>query len=225
MRTVLLPMLPLLLCVAAAPAAEPKFAAKYEKLAPPAAVAAPIRKLLGEQALVVRGGAGDAVMRVWFRSEIPIKANAEQVKNGLTYREIPETTLIGAIEFPKAFTDFRKQQIPAGTYTLRFAIQPDTGDHTGTAPHTEFCLMSPADKDRVAEPMEVKSLIEMSAEINEGKHPAVLLLFPNFTKDAGPTIVDKGGGVWVVTLRRPVNTGDEKATLGFGITVAGVTKQ
>jgi hypothetical protein len=164
-------------------------------------------------------------MRVWFRAAIPVKATADQLANGLTYREVPEGTLAGVIEFPKPFTDFRKQVIPAGAYTLRFAVQPDIGDHTGTAPHPEVCLMSPAEKDKTAEPMAVKALIELSSEVNEGKHPAVLLLFPNHGKDDGPKVVGKGDGVWVVNVRRAVAAGDAKTTLGFGVTVAGVWKQ
>jgi hypothetical protein len=206
-------------------AAEPKFAATYEKLDPPAAVAEPLRKLLAGEALVVRGENDEPVMRVWFRTEVPAQANADQIKNGLTYREIPEGTVVGAIEFPRPITDFRKQEIPAGAYTLRFAVQPDIGDHTGTAPHPEFCLMSPAEKDKSAEPMAVKKLIELSSEVNEGKHPAVLLLFPHHAKDDGPKVVDKGNGVWVVSVRRAVAAGETKTTLGFGITVAGVWKQ
>jgi hypothetical protein len=205
--------------------AAPMFAARYEKLDPPAAVAEPVRKLLAEEALVVRGESDEPVMRVWFRAEIPAQANADQVKNGLTYREIPEGTVVGAIEFPRTFTDFRKQEIPAGAYTLRFAVQPDIGDHTGTAPHPEFCLMSHAEKDRSAEPMELKKLIGLSSEVNEGKHPAVLLLFPNYAKDDGPKVVEKGNGVCVVNVRRPVTAAETKTTLGFGITVAGVWKQ
>lgn len=211
------------LAVSSAAAAEPAFAAKYEKTAPPARLAEPIRKLLDDAALVVRNG-DDVLMRVWFRPAIPVKATDEQVQNGLTYREIPEGTLVGAIEFPQDFTDFRRQEIPAGVYTLRFAVQPDIGDHTGTAPHPEFCLMSAAAKDRAVEPMEKKDLISLSSEVNDGKHPAVLLLFPNYAKDAGPKLADKGDGVWVVTTRRAVEAGGRKTSLGFAITVAGMWK-
>ena len=203
--------------------ADPAFAAKYEKVAPSAKLAEPIRKLLDDAALVVRYG-DDVVMRVWFRSAIPVKATDEQIQNGLTYREIPEGTLVGAIEFPQAFTDFRRQEIPAGVYTLRFAVQPDIGDHTGTAPNPEFCLMCDATKDRAAEPMEKKDLISLSSEINDGKHPAVLLLFPNYGKDAGPKLADKGDSVWVVNTRRAVEAGSRKTSLGFAITVAGMWK-
>jgi hypothetical protein len=203
---------------------EQPFTAKAEALDPPAALAAPVRALLAKDALVVRSG--DAVvMRVWFRDAIPVKATPEQFKNGITYREIPEGALVGAVEFPAAFTDFRKQEIAAGAYTLRFAVQPDIGDHTGTAPHPDFCLISAAADDKSAEPIDKKDLIEMSSKVNEGRHPAVLLMFPNFAKDDAPKVLSKGDGVWVATTRRAVTTGTEKATLGFALTVAGMWKQ
>jgi hypothetical protein len=205
-------------------AAEP-FTAKYETLEPPAVVADPVRKLLAGEALVVRTEKGDAVMHVWFRAAIPVKATDEQIKNGLTYREIPEGTLVGAIEFPQSFTDFRKQKIAKGAYTLRFAIQPDIGDHTGTTPHPEFCLMSAAEKDKSAEPMAKKDLIELSSEVNDGKHPSVLLLFPYYAREEGPRLLGKENGVWVAAVRRPVLAGETKASLGFAITVAGQWKQ
>jgi len=214
----------LCLVLIATAAADPTFTAKNESLDPPAAVAEPIRKLLGPDALVVRGEKDAVVMTVWFRAAIPVRATAEQVKNGLTYREIPEGALVGVVQFPHPFTDFRRQEIPAGVYTLRFAVQPDIGDHTGTAPHPDFCLLSPAAKDATATAVEKKALIEMSSAVNEGKHPAVLLLFPNAGPEAAPKIVEKGGGVWVATTRRAVDAGGAKATLGFGLTVAGTWK-
>jgi hypothetical protein len=205
-------------------AAEPAFTAKVERLEPPMKLAEPIRKLLDEQALIVRDGE-NTVMTIWFRSEIPIKATEEQVKNGLTYREIPEGMLVGALEFPKTFTDYRKQELPAGVYTLRFAVQPDIGDHTGTAPHPEFCLISPAGDDKSEEPIEKKKLIELSSKVNEGRHPAVLLLWPNNSKDSEVKVIDKGNGVLVATIKRPVVTDGSKAMLGFAVTVAGMRKE
>jgi hypothetical protein len=85
--------------------------------------------------------------------------------------------------------------------------------------------MSAAAKDKSAAAMAKKELIELSSEVNEGKHPAVLLLFPNFTKEAGPKVIGKDNGVWVVNVRRAVSAGDVKATLGFAVTVAGMWKQ
>jgi len=204
--------------------AEPNFSAKVEKVELPAKLAEPIRKLLDPEALVVREG--DAVvMRVWFRTEIPAKATEEQIKNGITYREIPEGTLVGAIEFPAKFTDFRKQELAAGVYTLRFAVQPDIGDHTGTSPHPDFCLLCPANQDKSDELIEKKKLIEVSSLVNEGRHPAVLLMWPNNGKDATVKVLAKGDGVLVATIKRGVVADGRKTTLGFAITVAGVWKQ
>ncbi|MFO0826047.1 MAG: hypothetical protein U0792_23510 [Gemmataceae bacterium] len=205
-------------------AEQPKFSAKVEKFEVPAKLAEPIRKLLDEQALVVRHG-DDVVMRVWFRTEIPAKATEEQIKNGLTYREIPEGTIVGAIEFPAKFTDFRKQELAAGVYTLRFAVQPDIGDHTGTSPHPDFCLLCQAEEDKSDEPIEKKKLIEISSKVNEGRHPAVLLMWPNNGKDASVKVMDKGNGVLVATTKRPVVADGGKTTLGFAVTVAGVRKE
>ena len=204
--------------------AEPKLSAKVEKVAPPDALAPAVRKLLDEQALVVRDGDAE-LLAVWFRTEIPAKATAEQIKNGLTYREIPEGALVGAIRFPEKFTDFRKQEIAAGVYTLRFMVQPDIGDHTGTAPHADFCLMCQAAKDKTPDDMEPKKVIEVSSLVNEGRHPAVLLLWPNNGKDMGVQIVKKDNGVQVATVRRALVADGAKATLGFAITVAGVRKE
>jgi hypothetical protein len=205
-------------------AAEPKFTAKIEKTELPNKLAEPVRKLLDERALVVREGER-VVMRIWFRAEIPVKATEEQIKNGLTYREIPEGTLVGVLEFPAQFTDYRKQALPAGIYTLRFAIQPDIGDHTGTSPNPEFCLICPADEDKTVEEIEKKKLIELSSKVNEGRHPAVLLLWPNNGKGEGAKVIDKGDGVLVATIQRPVAAGELKTKLGFAVTVAGVRKE
>jgi hypothetical protein len=205
-------------------AAEPRFTAKLEAVDVPEKLAEPIRKLLDPQALVVRDGES-VVMRIWFQREIPVRATEEQIKNGLTYSEIPEGTLVGALEFPRKFTDFRKQELAAGVYTLRFAVQPDIGDHTGTAPHPDFCLITAAEDDRAADEIEKKKLIELSSKVNEGRHPAVLLLWPNNGKDEGVKIVDKGAGVFVALVKRPVAAGEMKTRLGFGVTVAGVRKE
>lgn len=204
-------------------AEEPKYTAKVEKVAIPAALAEPIRKVLDEQALVVRNGETE-LMTVWFRTEIPAKATDEQVKNGLTYQEIPEGALVGAIRFPEKFTDFRKQELAAGVYTLRFAIQPDIGDHTGTSPQPNFCLLCPAKEDKTTADIEKKKLIEVSSLVNEGRHPAVLLMWPNNGKDATVKVVSKGEGVYVANIKRTLVTETQKTTLGFAITIAGIRK-
>jgi hypothetical protein len=203
-------------------AADDDFTVRTEKTAPPAELDDSVKEKLLDEALRVESK-GTLVCTIWFRKEIPIQATADQLKNGLTYSEIPKTTVVGAIELPQKWIDFRKQEIPKGVYTLRFVIQPQNGDHDGTAPHTEFCLLSPAHLDKKSETMEMKALIEMSATITGSTHPSVLLLFPNSKPADQAKIIDKGKGIWVVHVKGTVVVGEQKAPLGFGFTIAGHT--
>ena len=194
------------------------------KADPPAELTDAVRGALDPNAVTVSDPDGTGRLTVWFRSVVPAAATADQVRNGLTYREIPDGTLVGAVRFARPFTDFRKQDVPAGVYTLRFAVQPDTGDHMGTAPHPEFVLLVPAEKDTTADAVEQKTVVTWSSAITGGDHPAVMLLFPNFDAGAGPRLLDKGDGVLAVATRRPVEADGAKATLGFAIVVAGHSK-
>jgi hypothetical protein len=214
-----------LLCAGTLHGVDVKLTFKAEKVAPPAEIKEPIRVLLGDDAIRVQDEKGGTVCVLWFRKEIPSKATPEQVKNGITYREIAATTVVGAIQLPQKWTDFRKQEIPKGVYTLRMGIQPMDGDHMGTAPHNEFCLLCPADKDAKADPMEVKAMHELSSSAHGATHPAVLLLFPNSKPADEPNLLSKGGGIWVLQVKRPIVAGGMKTTLGFGMTVAGHTTE
>ncbi len=215
----------LLLLPSFAIADEGKLTVKQEKVAIPTELDKTISALLDEEAIQVKDGKGAIHCTIWLRKEIPAKAAPEQVKNGLTYREIPPSTLIGAIQLPQKWTDFRKQQIPAGIYTLRLGYQPTDSDHMGTAPHTEFCLLCPPGKDTSPALMEVKSLIDLSGEVHGSTHPAVLLLFPNPRPGAEPTLASKGDGIFVVNVKRTITAANEKTTLGFGLVVKGHRKE
>ena len=86
--------------------------------------------------------------------------------------------------------------------------------------------MCQSEKDQKAEPIEKKKLIEVSSLVNEGRHPAVLLMWPNNDKDATVKVVSKGEGVYVAQVKRAVVADDNrKTTLGFAVTVAGVRKE
>ncbi len=205
-------------------AEEGKYRTKSEKTAPPEELSAAVRAVLMPTCEVVSDVAGNAICEVWFRDELPGKGNADQLKNGLTYREIPETTIVAAVRFPKLFIDFRKQEIPAGTYTLRLAFQPDTGDHTGTAPHTEFGLLSPAAKDTDVAELEVKAMYKMSLGATGGDHPGVVLLYPYRGTEAEAIIADRGDSVRTLNVRRPIATDAGRSTIGVAITVSGHSK-
>jgi hypothetical protein len=196
---------------------------KVLKMAPPAELKKSIARELSDEVVQIADSQGNVWATFWFRKTIPSNAAPEQVKNGLTYREIAPTTLIGAVQFTKPWGDFRKQEIAPGVYTLRIAIQPMDGDHQGTAPTNDFCLLVPAANDEAPGLLEVKTLHELSANASGSTHPAVMLLFPNDKPDDTPKIISKPGKIVALNVKRPVDANGTPTQLGFSFVILGHT--
>ena len=197
------------------------FAIKRGDTPPPKEVQEPIRKLLSAQSIQLLDGKGALICELWFRKDLPVKATPTQVKNGLTYRELEESTVLGAVRYDRQSTDYRKQKIKPGVYTLRLGFQPMDGDHMGTAPNPEFCLLVPAKDDQKPDLIETMQLRELSAKAIGGSHPGVLLLYPTEKPEDTPKLVDKGMDTWVLTVKQPVTAEGMKAELGVGLTLIG----
>jgi len=203
-------------------AADDAYTVKTVDKTPPSQLRKPIRELLSQRCVQLLGAKGDVLAELWFRKDVPAQATEAQIKNGLTYHEVKETTLFGAVRLLNQITDYRKQKIIAGVYTLRLANQPMDGDHMGTAPYSEFLLMSPAAEDKKPDTMEPKALQEMSGKSTDG-HPGVLLLFPGSGATAEPKLEKKEENHWVLFFLQEVKIGDKKATLPIGLTLIGAS--
>jgi hypothetical protein len=207
----------------ALPARADKYSVKtVSDTAPPKEVQEPIRKLLDSRCVQLLDDKGGTLLELWFRKEMPVKATEAQVKNGLTYAEVPLSAVVGVVRVPKVTLDYRKQKVKPGVYTLRLALQPMDGDHMGTAPYNEFCLLCPADEDRKPDLLEAKALHELSGKTVEG-HPSVLVLFPGKGATAEPKLVDKGEGHWVLLFQLDAAAGPIKGKMDFGLTLVGVS--
>jgi hypothetical protein len=215
-----------LLAAGTVAAADPSYTLKAVSAEAPKELKDPIRQLLGNEALQVVDPKGAVYCEVWLRKELPAKATPQQVKNGLTYRELEETTVLGAIRFDQQGSDYRKQKIKPGVYTLRLGFQPSDGDHMGTAPFKEFALASPADQDTKPDLLEPKALQEMSAKsvVGNSSHPAVLLLFPNEKPGERAKLVKMESTHWVLNAKENVKAGDQKTAVGIGLTVVGASE-
>ena len=55
--------------------------------------------------------------------------------------------LVGVVRLKRKGADFRGQDIASGVYTLRYANQPEDGNHVGTFATRDFLLMVPAAAD------------------------------------------------------------------------------
>lgn len=197
-----------------------QYTLKEAKTALPAEVKDPIKSLIEEKSYQLLDNKNAMLCEVWFRKEIPGKATKQQVQNGLTYREIPETTLIGVIKVTDTLLEYRKQKIKPGIYTLRLGFQPQDGDHMGTSAHPEFLLAVPVAEDKGAATMEPKELHELSAKASGAAHPAVFMLFPEKAPDAAK-LLKKEENHWALAVKLNVVVDKEKTTLGFALTLIG----
>jgi hypothetical protein len=183
-----------------------------------------VRALLNTQAVQLYENE-ELVLELWFRREVPVEATATQFENGLTWGEVPSSTVLAGLHVVRETKDYRKQKLAPGFYTLRVARQPQSDDHNGTAPTTDFCLVCPAADDPKPDLLEVKPLRELSAKITGGDHPAPLLLLPGKGASATPKLVDPGEGHRVLLLELDARSGRTRGKLKVGLTLVGASAQ
>src|SRR4051812_18705374 len=163
----------LLVALWSASAGETKYQVKSATTPPPDELSAAMKKLLPASSIQLQDDSAKTVAEFWFRPETPVDATPEQVKNGLTYKEVPQTEVLGAVRFEQDWTDYRKQKVKAGVYTLRLGYQPADGDHQGSSEFQDFLVVTAAAKDTSPELVDPKEMIERSAKSISSGHPGV----------------------------------------------------
>jgi hypothetical protein len=159
------------LALLAAPAGDLSVEALKESA--PSAVAEPVRAVLSPTGLRVLDG-GKPFLDFWFRTALlTVEPRPEK---GVRYGTLRPGALVGVLRMHEGATDFRAQKVAAGIYTLRYAVQPDDGDHQEMTEARDFLLLSAAADDLSPETMEWKPLVKQSAKLNGKKHPGVMFL-------------------------------------------------
>jgi len=137
-----------------------------------------IREQLNAKGLQLTDGE-EPVFTFWFAEPWPLKAKPEKPEEALG--QIAETTLLGAVEVHKPQRDYRDDELYEGLYTMRFALQPEDGDHLGTADYRYFALLVPAEKEEGVDTFrkdERDDMVEASQEFTAVFHPLILSLRP-----------------------------------------------
>jgi hypothetical protein len=145
--------------------------------APPQEVSAAIRASLAPQGFrVVSDDA--ALMELWVRAEVSVDEGAS-APLGASFGKLPEGTLIAVVRLPATWSDYKKNPIPAGVYTLRYAIQPADGNHMGVSLYRDFLILIPAAEDTSVDTALDRDAWLVQSYAATGKpHPGVLGLFP-----------------------------------------------
>lgn len=182
-----------------------------------------IAKLLQTKSIGFMDAKGNMVARFWFRKTVPTKLKGAEANKKSGYRDIAESTILGVVEILSEWQDYRTQPLPKGVYTMRLGYQPQDGDHMGTAPHPEFCVLIAAKYDPKGEPMDTKGMVQRSAFSIKRSHPAVLLLFPAKSDNAAPKLEERPGEHVVLLVSTPTTSGGTitKGSLPMALTVVG----
>ena len=134
-----------------------------------------IQQLLAPKGYRVFPDANTPALEIWHRKEIP--ARPKSATSDAIYDRLAESTLVGVLRSDEPFQDYRGQSIPAGFYTLRYALMPNDGNHLGVAPSRDFLLLIPLTADPGPEKtLKFQDLVALSRQASGTKHPAPMSL-------------------------------------------------
>lgn len=159
---------------------------------------------------------GKPLLDLWLRSVVP---TAElRSGRGIRYGVLVPGSFLGAVQVADGAADFKGQKVPAGLYTLRYAVQPDDGDHQDVTESRDFLLLCDAGVDRTPESLDAETLQKLSSRINGRKHPAVLSLATGTGGNAPRVVAAKSPDRTLLEVDAPTSSGPP---LRLAIVVAG----
>lgn len=181
----------------------------------PRELAAPVATAIAPGGVKV--AVGGNTLTFWWVNRLLPSAKATAGKPPASWADVDEGSLVGAVKVERDFRDVRGRVIRAGTYTLRYGLQPKTSDHLGVSPHRDFLLLSPIAFDKDPEPRGHDGTIELSKETIGGSHPAVLSIDPPSATAAPLSIATTALGHKGIVFEVPTATG----TFRFGLVLIG----
>ena len=184
---------------------------------PPKEIDAAIQKLLQPKAIQPSDGG----FQFWLVKELPLQSKPAATAKAL--EAVKQATLLGVVSVAKAQRDYRDDEIAAGTYTMRFALQPQDGNHLGSAEFTYFAVLTPAKLDTKPDGItDYKSLVKASSKETSTDHPMILSLRPA-SSDTGesPALAEPAPEHKSVRVKVPATAGSEKTSIPFEIVYEG----
>ena len=151
----------------------------------PNEIAPELQALFQSQAVQVVQG-DKTVLELWLAKEVPLQSKPTSTVKALDV--VKPVSLLGAVVIPSARRDYRDDEVPAGTYTMRFALQPQDGNHSGSSEFGYFGVLVPAKLDTKPDAIkDYKELMKASSKETSTDHPMVLSLRP-VTSTEGPPL-------------------------------------
>lgn len=188
----------------------------------PKGLAPAIAKLVNPEGFRILGEDG-VLADLWLLKDLPVEADFKSSLSKL-YPFQPGQ-LVGALRIAEGaeYTDFRGQEMKAGTYTLRYGLQPMDGNHVGTSETSDFLLALPAAIDTNPKPVATKEeLAEHSAKAAGSTHPAIFsLVDPKRASRKAKLEFDDFTEHWILSFTGEGKEGDKSVRLKVRLVVVG----
>jgi hypothetical protein len=189
--------------------------------AAPKEISESIRGALQPKAIQLLQGDKPA-LEIWLRQEVPLKSKPAAVNEALSL--ISETALVGAVVVSdSSLRDYKDNEVPKGTYTARFELQPKDGDHLGTAEFDSFLVLTDAQNDKELNGLNTfKTLTKTSGKSTSSGHPIVVSLRPASAEGTVPRVSEPAAEHKAVRLKVPAKASSgEKIDLSFDLVYQG----
>lgn len=190
----------------------------------PAELDGSIRTLLKPEAIQLLED-GKPVLEFWFNEELPLQSKPSSPADGLT--AIKQTTLVGAALAHQARRDYKDNDLHPGVYSMRFALQPQDGNHLGSAEYPYFLALTPAKIDSKLDGIaDYKALVKASSKETSSDHPVILSLRPPTGSDGElPALTEPASEHKAIRLKIPAAApGSEKIPVIFDLVYEGKGK-
>jgi hypothetical protein len=184
--------------------------------APPTELSGPIRAVMatGGQSVDI----GGKTLEFWWVRGLPLEGATGEV----SWAAVQEGTIVGAVRLSAPYHDIRGKGVGAGVYTLRYALQPENGDHLGVSPYREFLLLAPARVDAGAAALSHDEAVNLAKQANGTSHPAAWSLDPPIAATDPGTVYTNDTGLKGVVFSVPVSrAGKAPGMMRFGLILAG----
>ena len=184
---------------------------------PPKEIDPAVQKLLQPKAIQLIEGDQPA-FQFWLVNDLLLQSKP----SAKPLDAVKQATLLGVVSVPKAQRDYRDDEIAAGVYTMRFALQPQDGNHLGSSEFLYFAALTPAKLDPKPDGItDYKSLVKASSKETSTDHPVILSLRPTASDKEAPALVEPAPEHKSVRVKVPATAAGEKTSIAFEIVYEG----
>jgi hypothetical protein len=178
----------------------------------PPELAPPVTAALSTDVVTVT--TGTTKLEFWWVKTLALNDGAAGAPS---WAAVPDGSLVGALRLGADWSDIRGFTVRPGVYTLRFALQPQNGDHLGISPNREFLLPAPAADDLTPDPIGYDGAVALARKTSRRAHPGSISIDPPTSPGRPLSTATNDLGHQIVIVSVPTSAG----ALTFGIVVHG----